>query len=220
MLLNRRGAHVLFRLGGRPFTAEALVFGLLSGLAFAAAFLWFGGMGRVMDTEKILALFGAKAPALTVSFTLVLRFVPRFAEKARDAADAQRGVGFSLAGTPKDRLRGGAHLLSLLTGWALEGTVDAADSMRGRGFGLPGRTSYAARAFERRDGLLLAGIALLALALLAQGIGGVFSSNVFPVLALASPGTAGWGCAAVFYLLPAGMDLFVEGKWNWLRSKM
>ena len=218
LLVNSRGATVLFTLWQRPFTLEAFCFGVFAGLSFGAVISWFYCISLVFDTEKIMALFGSRFPSLALSFSLVLRFVPRFSKKASEAAAAQRGVGFPLSGNLRESCRAGAHLFSVLSAFALEGTVDTADSMAGRGFGLAGRTSYASRRFEKRDGAALLLLAGLFVPLLL--FGGAFQVRAFPLLSLGRPGPALFGCLLLFFSAPAVLQWIMEVKWAFLRWKI
>ena len=72
-IFNTLGDTVLFTLLGRPYTWQALCYGLCSGLMFAAVSLWFLCGGIVMTSDKFTSLFGAVIPSISLVLVMVLR---------------------------------------------------------------------------------------------------------------------------------------------------
>ena len=184
-LFNTWGDTILFRwLWERPYTLEALGYGLSMGLMFTAVLLWFLCYNKVMTSDRLTYLFGAFAPSITLVLTMVLRLVPTYQRKVKEIASARACVGHSLTtGDVKERAESGATLLSTLTTWALEGSVITADSMRSRGFGsTKKRTTYAAYRFTLRDGVLLAVMVILFSVSLACVLSGAGAVEYFPII--------------------------------------
>ena len=68
LAFNHRGVTALFYLkNGNAVTLESLVFGLCAGGMLAAAVLWFSSFHMVFTSEKLMALSGRFAPALSLS---------------------------------------------------------------------------------------------------------------------------------------------------------
>ena len=137
-VFNTRGDTVLFTcFGGRPYTLEALGYGLSTGSMFLTVVLWFSCYHVVMTSDKFLYLFGRFLPAVSMLLCMVLRFVPNLKAKAETIGNARRCIGKSPTdGTKREGLEHGTEILSVLTSWALEGAVVTADSMRSRGLRL------------------------------------------------------------------------------------
>ena len=95
--------------------------------------------------------------ALSLLLSMTLRFIPQVRRRHRTISDARDAMGGNGRGGV---LRRRMAELGILTTWSLEGAVDTADSMRSRGYGLPGRTLFSIYRFRRRDGMLLAVMAL------------------------------------------------------------
>lgn len=223
-LFNARGDTVLFTwLGGRPYTAEALVFGASTSAMFVGVLLWFFGYNHVMTSDRFTYLFGRLAPALALVFTMVLRLVPAYQRKARDIAVARACVGHgSSQGSLRERTLAATALLSALVGWALEGSVVTADSMRSRGFGTGRRSTFARYRFGARDGCLAAALVLLLAGTAAGVASGALSMGFFP--ALTAPDAAPWGvvgsaCFVAFLAAPAAIDLWEAASWRISLSK-
>ena len=191
-LFNTRGDVVLFTYFDRPYTLEALVFGVQT----AGMLLWFSCYNIVMTSDKFTYLFGRMAPSVTLVFTMVLRLIPAYHRKIDELAAARSGIGRSPAvGKLSERVGGASAILSALTSWALEGGMSTADSMRSRGFGQARRTAYARYRFTARDGALLACMALLAAISVAAIAGGFASADFvsFAVAPASGPISAGAG---------------------------
>ena len=162
-LFNTRGDVVLFTYFDRPYTLEALAYGVQTAALLVGMLLWFSCYNIVMTSDKFTYLFGRMAPSVTLVFTMVLRLIPAYHRKIDEFAAARSGIGRSPSvGTLSERIEGASAILSALTSWALEGGMSTADSMRSRGFGQARRTAYARYRFTARDGALLACMALLA----------------------------------------------------------
>lgn len=98
LAFNHRGVTALwyFR-NGNAVTLESLVFGLCAAGMLAAAVLWFLSFHRVLTSDKLMAITGRFAPALSLLFSMTLRFVPR---QARHEARHGRGKRAARRGAP------------------------------------------------------------------------------------------------------------------------
>lgn len=207
-LLNTLGDTVLFTyLGNRPFTLEALLYGLTTGGMFVSVLLWFACYNRIMSSDKFIYLFGRYIPAVSLLLSMVLRLLPNFKIKAMTIAGARKCVGKAPdMGTRKEKLRSSMDVLSVLTSWALEGAVITADSMRGRGYGSGRRSRFSIYHLGAREGIAL-GVMLLGVALVIAGaVGGGAQVSYYPVVTLpkATEYTVIGGIGyAVFLLTPS-----------------
>ena len=92
-LLNTGGDRALFYLGQRPYTLEALYYGMALGCMFTAVILWFASYNRTMTSDKFMFVFGRKSPVISMILTMVFRMVPGFQRKARQITTARRCIG-------------------------------------------------------------------------------------------------------------------------------
>jgi len=151
-LINHRGNTVLFYTQYSQVTLEAAVYGLVSGLMLASILLWFSCYNKVMTSDKFVYLFGRIMPAISLIFSMVMRFVPNFKMQIKKISDAQKCIGRDVSnGTKKEKVRHGMKILSIMFTWALENAIDSADSMRSRGYGLKDRSAFSIYRFDRRD---------------------------------------------------------------------
>lgn len=216
-LFNTLGETVLFLLFGRPYTLEALYYGLVVGGIFVVMMLWFGCYNEVLTSDKFTSLFGSLIPALSLLLVMVLRMIPNLMRKAVQLSGTRRSIGKAVDdGSVKEKVQGGMTVLSALTDWALEGSIVTADSMRSRGYGAAKRTNFQVYRMTKLDWVLLGLSVLLAVGTIA---GGEKTAEFIPVLQIA-PLTWGFGAYCVFLLLPTALHLKEAITWHILRSRI
>ena len=218
-LFNTLGETPLFQLFGRPYTAEALLYGgALAGM-FVVVILWFGCYNRVLTSDKFTCLFGNLIPAISLLLVMVFRLVPNFIRKTKQIIGARKSIGKGAGQSAKEKLTQGVTVLDTLTGWALEGSVVTGDSMRARGYGSAKRTSFMIYKMTPSDWVLLGVmVALLALTVTAACLGQMAAEFV-PALQLAdtSWGVAAYGC---YLLIPTVLHVKEAIQWHISRSKI
>ena len=221
-LFNRYGERVLFWYFGRPYTWEALLYGMAISGIFLEMLLWFGCYNAVLTSDKFTALFGNLIPSLSLLLVMVLRLIPNFLRKAAQIAGARKSIGKGAAegDTTREKLEDGMSILGALTSWALEGSVVTADSMRSRGYGTAKRTSFMIYRMTGLDfGLLAAMAALFGIAVFIGDKSAAFT----PILSIAPIG--GWNLLGLlaygmFLLLPTALHIKEAIQWHISRSKI
>ncbi len=218
-LFNHQGVTVLWYFpNGNPLTLESVLYGVLAAGMVVTVICWCSSFQRVMTDDKIICLFGKAAPALSLVFSMTLRFVPRFWRQLQRMADVRRTMGQDVSkGSLKRRLKVALQLLSGVTAWALEDAVDTADSMKARGFGLSGRTAYSIFRFDRRSRAALATLLFLTAIVLAGGMAGITAFRCFP--AVEGAGVSLWQLPVFltyffFCSYPLWMELWEVKQWN------
>ena len=221
-LVNHRGITVLFYLAGNPVTRESVLYGAASAVMLSSVIIWFSCYHVVMTSDKFIHLFGRAIPALSLIFTMVLRFVPRFKNQLQVIAGAQRAIGRDMAaGSLRQRIRHGALIFSILITWALENAVETADSMRSRGYGMAGRTQFSHFRFDRRDALVLGILLALAGVVLAGAALGENTVRFFPALRVKAVSPLSIAVYAAYILLlnlPVVLDIQEDIRWKRLQS--
>lgn len=223
-LFNHAGTRVLFYMrNGNAVTLEAVLYGVNSACMFAALTIWFYCLNCVMTSDKYVYLFGKTVPVLSLVFSMVLRFVPRFISRIREVAAAQRSLEPELKKSPVRAVRHGLSVISVTVTWALEGAVTQADSMKSRGYGLKGRTSFSRYRFEKRDGFILGLTAVLfgisAAAMAAKAI----DFRYYPTIRSADFGSfaaLGYIAFAALCFIPLLLNIKEDIKWRYLRSRI
>ncbi len=223
-LFNHAGTTVLFSLkNGNPVTLEAVLYGIVSAGMFAALIMWFSCLNTVMTSDKYVYLFGRIIPALSLVFSMALRFVPRFTRRIAEVSEAQRSVSGDIGRDPIKGVSHGLAVVSMTTTWALESAVGISDSMKSRGYGLPGRTSYSIFRFDRRDAFVLSALFIC----FGVSVAAMATKHVcfrfYPSIKYTSAGLFGVaGCAAfaLLCLLPMLLNIEESIKWRAIRSRI
>lgn len=223
-LFSHEGVTILFYFRNNPITLESILYGLATGMMFGAVILWFSCYNAVMTSDKFIYLFGRVIPALSLIFSMVLQFVPRFKEQIRVISNAQKCVGRDVSnGSLTERAKHGMKILSVMVTWALENSIDTADSMRSRGYGLQGRTSFSVFRFDGRDKGLLLFMAAAILVILAGALAGHNTIQYFPSLKIAEISVFSIVAHSAYALLcfsPIILDLKEEAKWRHIQSRI
>ena len=224
-LFNTLGEKILFTYFGRPYTLEALIYGMVISGMFIAMLQWFSAYNAVMTEDKFTYLFGSLAPSLSLLLTTVLRMIPNLMRKAKQIMDARKciGMGASENASTKEKVMDGMTTLSVLTSWALEGSVVTADSMNSRGYGTAQRSCYHSYQFKAADIVISVMFIILCMVTAVFLLIGSGTATYTPVLEIA-PVTGGnlLGFLAyiLFLLTPTILNLKEELQWHISRSKI
>ena len=180
---NHEGITVLVYVNDNPITLESICYGVATAVMLVSVIIWFSCYNAVMTSDKFIYLFGKIIPALSLIFSMVLRFVPKFKAQAKVISNAQRAVGRDISnGNLFQKVKYGTKILSILTTWALENAIETADSMKSRGYGLKGRTSFSNFRFDKRDALALSVMMIFIVIILTGAIAGENNIQYFPMI--------------------------------------
>lgn len=224
-LLNQQGETILFYYTAyRYVTLEAMIYGLLMGCMLSSVILWFSCYNQIMTSDKFTYLFSRLIPALSLIFSMVMRFVPNYKMQIKKISDGQKCIGRDVSdGSAKEKVKHGIKIMSIMFTWALESAIDSADSMRARGYGIQKRSTFSIYRFDSRD--VIAAIILAALTgiMIAGAAIGKCAIEVYPVVAMAEAD----GLSLMVYIAYAVLCFFpiiVEAKevlvWRHLQSKI
>lgn len=221
---NHQGESILFYLeNGNPITLESIVYGAAAAGMFITVILWFSCYNAVMTSDKFICLFGRIIPALSLIFSMVLRFVPRYTAQLKVISTAQKCIGRDASqGNIIRRAKNGIKLLSIMTTWALENAIETSDSMRARGYGLPNRTSFSMYRFDRRDKTIFTVVTALTAVVLAGAAAGLTAMRFFPSIKLAKVtflSVVVYSAYFILCMLPVIINISEEVKWRHIQSK-
>ena len=222
-LINHDGQRVLTYVFGRPYTYEALVYGMAIAGMLIVMLLWAGCYNAVMTSDKFMTLFGGVIPTISLLLLMVLRLVPNMIRKVAQLAGARKCIGRGAAdnATKKEKALDSLNVLSALMTWALEGGVITADSMKARGYGTEKRSSFQMQKMKSSDIILLSVMAVLAAAIVRLIAGGGTAADYTPIMRI-TPVTgenlAGFAAYCVFLSLPTALYIKEAVQWRISRS--
>lgn len=222
-LLNQQGDTILFYYTqSRYVTMEAVVYGLLMGFMLSSVLLWFSCYNRIMTSDKFVFLFGKLMPAVSLVFSMVMRFVPNYKMQLKKISDGQKCIGRDVSnGSVREKVQHGIKIVSVMFTWALENAIDSADSMRCRGYGAGTRSTFSIYRFDKRD--IFSGIILLAAAgiVLAGAVMGTCAVSFYPHIVMAEAGGRGlivYLAYAVLCFFPVIVEIKEVIVWRRLQS--
>ena len=224
-VFNHAGVTILFYLkSGNPVTLESILYGVAAACMFITTILWFSCYNAVMTSDKFIYLFGRVIPALSLIFSMVLRFVPRYINQIKVISNSQKCIGRDVSqGNILKRAKNGIKILSIMTTWALENAIETADSMKSRGYGLPGRTSFSIFRFDSRDKIMFSVIIglvsiILAGAALGQNTIRFFPSITFTEITIFS--ILVYLSYFILCMIPVIINFQEEAKWKHIESRI
>ena len=122
-LFSASGSTELFRIGLRAFYLESFVYGACMGVMLASVLVLFSNAAQVLDSDKVMALFGGVAPTVGLMLSMTARLVPQFVRRGNGIADVERACTAARpAEEPAGRLaalRGYLRRTSVLMGWSM-----------------------------------------------------------------------------------------------------
>ena len=219
---NHRGVTLITYLpGGNPLTLESILFGLAASAMIGSVICWFSCYNRIMTSDRFIYLFGRVIPSLSLIFSMILRFVPRFGAQIKRIYSAQKALYGEEGENLRGRARAGLRSFSAMIDWALENSIQISDSMKSRGYGQRRRTAFSIFTFERRDGVSLLLILALSAYILAGKLLGAVDYRYFPDFQAVTGGVytatvfLAYGMLCAFPLL---IDIRERIQWNVLES--
>jgi energy-coupling factor transport system permease protein len=211
-LINHRGERILFFLGNKAVTFEAVVYGftmMLSLLTILMAFICFR---QAVDNHKFLYLFSSILPKTAFLIMMSMGFVPLLAARMKQISIVQKTRGIDMTeGTVVKRAKDGMKILKILISCSLEGALQTADSMKGRGYGIAKRSSYMQYRINCRDWLIMTSVTILSTITAAGLCFGYGKLVIFPSLESISMDLTGIILYSAFCLLLI-IPIIVEGR--------
>ena len=196
-LFSHAGETVLFYLNYNAVTVESIVYGAKIGGMMAGALCWFAAFARVLDTERLLYLFGRILPKTALLLCSGERMSTLIKRRYTAIAESRRQASLH-SDSALEKIRFHAHVLSITLSVTLEQAVQSGQSMKARGYGLKGRTAYGLFRFGKQDALLLA----LSVSLACVALHGLLTGQALPLV--------GFGMLCALPALREGREL-----WRW-----
>ena len=209
----------------RPYTLEALFYGMALGIMFVTILTWFATYNEIMTSDKFLYCFGRFSPSAALILTMVLRLVPSFQKKAGQISNARECIGKSITGVSVyQKSENAMVIVSALTSWALEGGITMADSMKSRGFGSGNRTTFSVYRIRKLDKWLIFLMILIEIIIVISAFKGGMKVSYVPELEITylqnSWTVIGSICYGTFLSIPTVLHIVEEMTWCILKSKI
>ncbi len=222
---NHRGKTIIAYLpSGNPLTFESVFFGLLYAAMIVSVILFFSCFSEVVTSDKFIYLFGRVLPSLSLTLSMVLRFVPQFISRLKEVSDAHKCVhGNANQKGVTGKIKNGLSILSVMVTWSLENAIDTADSMKSRGYGFSGRTAFSIYKFSTRDAAAVIWILSLSTYVIIGAVLGIMDFSCFPEIKTADFSFYAFTVFASYFALlatPVFIELREVIRWKSIKSKI
>ena len=223
-LLNTRGKTVLFVILGRPYTYEALVYGVVVSTIFVVMLIWLGCYNKVLTGDKFTCVFSNLLPIISLLLVMVFRLVPNYLCKLRQILGARKAIGKGTEnGNTKVKIVNGMTGLGVLTSLALENSVVTGDSMKARGYGTGKRSSFMIYHMTKADWTMLFFMLCMIVIVIGVGVKGGMAASFIPEIRMASIGginVLGYLAYCGFLLVPVLVHIKEILLWNISKYKI
>lgn len=218
------GETVLFLFFSKPFTLEALLYGMNMSLMFFTILVWFVCYGKIMTYDKFTYLFEPIAPSVSLMLVMVLKLVPTFSKKYKELSEARKGIGLVNGDSLKSKIQYSKSIFSVLFLRILEDSVYAVDSMEFRGYGKSKRSSYNTYKFCSLDLFLIVFFIVMSFLIIL----GVFMDyvyiNFYPTITVSVPSNSfsliNFLSYILFTIFPIFYELVLYLKWKFVINRI
>lgn len=221
-LVNHDGERILTYVFGKPYTMEALIYGMAIAGMLIVMLMWAGCYNAVMTSDKFMTLFGGLIPSVSMLLLMVLRLVPNMIRKIGQIAGARKSIGKGAGenASRREKAVDSLNVISALLTWALEGGVITADAMRSRGYNAGKRSSFQIHTMKNTDRVLLGIMTLLGTAVIILIARGGTAADYTPVMNITPvSGRHIWGFAAYCAFLSLPTVLYIKEAVQWHVSR-
>lgn len=218
-LFSHEGATILeYFPSGNPLTLESIVYGVVNGVMVCSVCVLFFSFNTVMTSDRIMYLTGRIMPAIALTISMSLRFIPEF---KRHMGQVNRLQG--CMGKKGGRIKNGLAVFESMVMWSFEKSIERSDSMRARGYGVTRRTFYSKYTFSKIDIAYTVLIITLFAFVLTNILCGNIYSQYYPYFKIRGSGPAAILTYAAYAFLTAmpALDIIKENiRWKSLKSKI
>lgn len=200
-LFNHSGSTPLFYVNDNPYTLEALMLGIRSGMMVLTLILWFQISFKLINSNKAFHLLSKILPTTALMLSMIHKSTNDLKRRSEDVSDCRKSFIKGQKGFFKNIRLLSTELLAVSQN-ALESSVIKGISMKGRGFELKGKTTVYKMKLKKDDGIVFCTAAVMLLIhLFFDAAAGVIS-------------------LCIWLLLPALYQTKEELKWHCLKSKI
>ena len=209
---------------GNSITQESLVYGAVLGAIASGVIMWFSCVYSVFSSDKVVYLFGALSPCLSLFLSIFLRMVPRIKKEAKVIHTARRGIGRGInQGSFPRRIVNGIRIFSVLITWTVDSLTRVSESMQSRGSTLRGRKAFSVYRFDNRDRAYVVGM-FFCLTLVLMGVL-LHQTDILYDPRIVFPPITPFSCVfyagyAGFCLMPVGLELWTEYSFRRSRKSL
>jgi len=159
MIFVTQGSMILFQIGSKKFTLEALIYALTMALKLFAVASLFISFEFIIDSY-----FSSKMPKSTLTLVIAFKLVPGLRDRLNKLKEIYtiRGVDFNKKSS-REKTKSYVPVLSILLENSMESSFDIGEAAFVRGFLSNERSTYDRQKFRKKDIsiMVLSGVLLI-----------------------------------------------------------
>jgi energy-coupling factor transport system permease protein len=180
LLFVQQGRIILFTVGSRHFTLEALMYAVILSSKLLLVIYVFQMLGIMMDSDRAVSYFSSIMPKSTLTFMIAMKLFPLMKKRISALREIYsiRGVDFQ-GKSIKDKVMAYKPVFSVLLEDSLEKSFDIGEAVFVRGFLSAKRTVYDRQIMSPYDWLLSVTCLITILVYLGMIIIGITSYDFY-----------------------------------------
>jgi energy-coupling factor transport system permease protein len=184
MLINflfiQQGSTILFSLGGRNFTLEALVYAVVLSSKLLLVIYIFQMLGIMVDSDKAVSFFSSIMPKSTLTLMIALKLFPLMKKRIDSLKEIYSIRGLDFEGKSiKYKLLAYKPVLSVLLEDSLEKSFDIGEAVFTRGFLSSKRTVYDRQSLNSYDWVLSVASIMIVMVYVAINMFGFYNGSIY-----------------------------------------
>lgn len=164
MIFVTQGSMILFQIGSKKFTLEALIYALTMALKLFAVASLFISFEFIIDSDRAISYFSSKMPKSTLTLVIAFKLVPGLRDRLNKLKEIYtiRGVDFNKKSS-REKTKSYVPVLSILLENSMESSFDIGEAAFVRGFLSNERSTYDRQKFRKKDIsiMVLSGVLLI-----------------------------------------------------------
>lgn len=158
----QQGQTIIFRIGTRAFTLEALLYAVVLSLKLLSVIYLFQILGIMINSDRAISYFSGSLPKSTLTLMISFKLLPSMRKRISSLKEIYsiRGVNFEAKRTV-DKVKSYMSILSILLEDSLEKSFDIGEAAYVRGFLSSKRSVYDRQGFKRIDWIITLTSAIL-----------------------------------------------------------
>lgn len=156
LVFSQQGQTIIFHLGTRVITLEALLYSVMLSLKLLSVIYLFQILGIMINSDRAVSYFSGVMPKSTLMIMISFKLFPNMKKRIASLKEIYsiRGVNFEVKGT-KDKVKSYISVLSILLEDSLEKSFDIGEAAYVRGFLSSKRSVYDRQSFKSMDWIII-----------------------------------------------------------------
>lgn len=145
------GQMVLVEIGDKPIYLEALIYGIINFFIILTITFFMIYFLKGLDFDKILLIFGAKLPYISLLLKMILRYIPLIKRRYNIIKEGIKGLNINPNERRKLTIEEEKSIVKSLFNWSFESAIKTSSLMNAKGYGIKKRSSINEKKLTKKD---------------------------------------------------------------------